>query len=245
MNEFLEIFEQCIVQIDAETNVIRQMTEEIIDTYRAEDLAQLFHYDIDNSDERKLDILAKNWGVVVYDTASTVSQKRKYLKGVFDLFRRAGTNTAITDALAKRGHNASVREGACDEATKIYDGEIEYNGIYCYNGTIDALYAWAFFGVLIDLESGLGLTTSEIEIITRIVMEYKPVWAVFHCLKAGYIFTDECLYAITDEITKLDMVLSFTEDATGGRVYNGEYLYNGAIAYDSDPIIDTLIITTV
>ena len=244
MSDFYTAFEQAFIEIVGNDKLINvsEMFQTIYNNYHQDTLKQLFFLFLDMASESTLDILAKNYDISVYDVADTIEMKREFVKNGMILNRKAGTNWAIEKALGLRGHNASVKEGACP-VTLTYDGTATYNGIYDYSGGVSALYSWAFFGVLIDLGSGGGLSSDELIIIERIIKKYKPVWAVYHCLKSGYVFTDEYNRLIQDEITKIDVGISYIELGLIAIRYDGTYIYDGTIKYDNYGINETLTIT--
>ena len=247
MNQFLELFQQAYINLPNSVDHIRQLTEQVYNSYKNEDIAKSFYMFIDSiDDERVLDVLAKEWDITIYDTADGIDKKRLYVKEGFKLNINIGTKGAVEEGLKLRGHNAKVIEEPCN-IELVYDGYADYDGIYTYGSIISPEFSWAFFGVLFDLEVSGTITAEELKVIDRIIKKYKGLYAVYHCLKMGYNFEDNVGFNINSEIESIGVNTSFNEFGLDTICYDGTFTYGDTtgLAYNNNLIDETVVITVI
>ncbi len=241
-NNFLMMFQDVFGALTDRYKVIAKTFDDVINEYTENEIKTLMFMSIDVLDASVLDVLAQNWDIVVYDISDTIEQKREIIKRGLELNRKTGTPYAIKEGIKLRGYKASIINDACTEPL-IYDGTGVFNGLYDFSGGISIMYAWAFFGVLIDLETTSSLTTQEIKNIIRIIKKYKGVQDVFACLRSAYLFNDAYNRAITDEIGSIDIDIKYIENGIICLRYDGATLYDGSESFDNIGISDNLTIT--
>ncbi len=241
-NNFYKMFQDVFGTLTDRYKTIAKTFDDVINQYTEEEIKTLMFMSIDVLSAEILDVLAQNWDLAVYDISDTIEQKREIIKSGLRLNRKTGTIYAIKEGIKLRGYNASIKEEPCSEPL-LYDGTGVFNGLYDFSGGISPLYSWAFFGVLIDLETTSSLTSEEITNIIRIVKKYKPVWAVFSCLRTAYLFSDVYNRAILDEIGSMGIDVKYIEYGIICLRYDGAALYDGVEHFDNTGIRDNLTIT--
>jgi phage tail P2-like protein len=183
------------------------------------DISKLLIYLIDTVDLSALEALAWQYDVLGnkgYNVANTDLQKRAIIKKALELHRYKGTVWSLKEALKSVGYGEAVLTEGDDDS-------------------------WANFSLVVEM-NGRALNAAEIDILVRMINEYKPE----RCTLVGILYKDVFSDSVaTDDLFSLEPLDQETENIYVGKghFHDGTYNHDGSIdrSTDTDSLIWTIL----
>ena len=145
---------------------LMRATEEVLESLP---LQNVLVYYTDTVSEKILDELAIQFDMLDYKGwafADTIEKKRELIRFAIELRQKKGTPWSIKKALSIAGFdNIEIQKAS----GILYDGTTVYNGNENYGSGF-----WANFLVKITMPTGYSVNVSDIQLVTKIVNQYKP-----------------------------------------------------------------------